>query len=264
MKKILAFPFTRDAAGCFVLAPLLGLTGFIDGSGPGSIFAGVLQWAVFVILGVLHVYHFRRRLEFLQKEQLLFSSLGWAVTGGLALEIFLLLTVLYWVTPGDRFELAGVSCTGFLLPFMVLGAWESFCGIPESEYRIWFNPEKMDQFALTQTWQLPVRLKVRRKYFDLREELFPLTVPARWKLGRFFHHFILDEERNGAKTFEKEDDAKNPYGWQFYCADFGGVVRKYLDPQRTLEENRVRKNSIIVARRVKAASIPDKQILATI
>ena len=264
MKKIIAFPFTRDAAFCFVLAPVLGLTALLDRTGLGPTMSGILQWVAFGLLGAVHVYYLHRRLASLRKERLLFSPLGWTVTGGLAAEIFLLLTVVYWCTDGDRFALAGVSCCAFLLPFVVAGAWENFNAIPEKEYRIWFNPEKMDQFSLTQTWQLPVRLKVRRKYFDLREELFPLTVPARWKLGRFFHQFVLEEESKGAPAFEKEDEAKTPYGWQFYSADFGGIVRKYLDPQRTLEENRVKKNSVIVARRVRAAGIPEKQILTTI
>ena len=250
MKKIFSFPFFREGVTCFFLTPLLGLIALLDGA-VLPLVAGVLQWIAFLALGGGHVFLFRRRLESLQKENLLFSPLGWTVTVALALEIVLLLTLLYWVLPGDRFVLSGVSCCAFLLAYIVGGAWEAFYAIPERQYKIWFNPERMDPFTLAQAGKLPVRLKVRRRYFDIREELFPLTVPARLKVGRLFYHFILDEEKKGAPAIEKEDEDRNAYGWQFYSEDLGGIIRKFLDPQRTLQENKVRKNSIIVARRVR-------------
>ena len=54
----------------------------------------------------------------------------------------------------------------------------------------------------------------------------------------------------GGPAIECHDETRQPYGWQFYCRDFGGIIRKVLDPQRTLQENRVEKNSIIIARRI--------------
>ena len=250
MKKIFSFPFIREGVACFFLAPVLGLIALSEGV-ILPLVAGVLQWIAFLALGAGHVFLFRRRLESLQKEHLLFSPLGWTVTIALALEIFILLALLYAFMPGDRLVYSGVSCSAFLLAYIVAEAWEIFYAIPDREYKIWFNPESMDPFSLAQTSKLPVRLKVRRRYFDIREELFPLTVPARLKVGRFFYHFILDEEKKGAPGIEKEDEDRNAYGWQFYSEDLGGVIRKFLDPQRTLEENKIRKNSIIVARRVR-------------
>jgi hypothetical protein len=203
-------------------------------------------------------------LEALRIVRLLFSPLGWSVALVPGFFIFSLLLLFYMNTNEDRWSLAVVSCCAFVLPWTIAGAWETLYAIPPKEYKIWFNPEKMDHFSLAQTRQLPVRLKVRRQYLDMREELFPLMAPARWKVGRFFHHFILDEESKGAKAFEKHDEANNPYGWQFYSTGFGGIIRKFLDPQRTLEENNVKKNSVIVARRVKTARLSPQQILRTL
>jgi uncharacterized membrane protein YqjE len=263
MKKISAFPFLREVLFCTILAPVAGLIGFLDRTVPGPTGAGILQWTAFLILGIAHVRYFRRRLEQLRIERLLFSPLGWTVTLIPAIVFSLLLLLLYAITDVDRWPLAAASCCAFLLPYMVAGAWETLYAIPPGEYKVWFNPEKMDPFSLSQMRYLPVRLKVRRQYFDIREELFPLMAPARWKVGRFFHHFMLDEEGKGAKAFEKQDEANNPYGWQFYSTDFGGIIRKFLDPQRTLEENKVKKNSVIVARRVKTTNLSHKQILRT-
>ncbi|HEY4109984.1 TssN family type VI secretion system protein [Puia sp.] len=256
MKKILFFPFVREAAICSFLSLILGLAGFLDHAGISPVVAGGLQWSAFLLLGMAHIRHFRRLLVRLRIERLLFSPFGWGVTLGLTFISVAVLLLLYGFTNADRLLLAVAGGSAFLLPFMIAGAWETLNAIPGKEYKVWFNPEKMDSFPLTKTRQLPVRLKVRRKYFDNREELFPLTAPARWKVGRFFYHFMLDEESKGAPAFEKEDEFRNPYGWQFYSTDFGGVVRKFLDPQRTLEENNVKKNGVIVARRVKATPFP--------
>jgi|GEM_PF-2594856 len=264
MKKILSFPFIRETGICVILAPILGFIGFLDLAGLSPMAAGLLQWMAFAGLRAVHVLYFRRRLLQLRTERLLFSPFGWTATLAPACAILLLLLLLYGATRGLRLSLAWISCSAFILPYVIADAWENFHSIPEREYKVWHHPGKMDHFTVKQTRHLPVRLKVRRRYSDLHEELFPLTAPARWKVGRVFYHFIQEEEDKGAPAFEKEDETRNPYGWQFYSADYGGIVRRFLDPQRTLEENNVRENTVIVARRVRTAKMPPKQILKTV
>jgi hypothetical protein len=261
MKKILSFPFVRETGICAIVAPILGLIGFLDLAGLTPMAAGLLLWMAFGGLGVVHIRYFRRRLLRLGMGRLLFAPFGWTATLAPAGAILLLLLLLF---NSSRPSLACVGCSAFLLPYVIAEAWENFYSIPEREYKVWHNPETMDQFTVKQTRHLPVRLKVRRRYADLHEELFPLTAPARWKVGRFFYHFIQDEESKGAPAFEKEDETRKPYGWQFYSADYGGFVRRFLDPQRTLEENNVRENTVIVARRVRTTGLPSKQILKTV
>jgi len=264
MKKILSFPFIRETGICAAVAPILGLIGFLDVAGLTPMAAGLLQWMAFGGLGVAHVRYFRRRLLRLRAGRLLFAPFGWTATLAPAGAILLLLLLLYGVTDSARLSLAWTSCSAFLLPYVIADAWESFYSIPDREYKVWHHPEKMDQFTLKQTHHLAVRLKVRRRQSDLHEELFPLTAPARWKVGRFFYHFIEEEESKGAPAFEKEDETRKSATEPADSTDYGGIVRRFLDPQRTLEENNVRTNTVIVARRVRTTPIPQKQTLKTV
>jgi Type VI secretion system, TssN len=233
--------------------PILGLgpIAFLKNRAGMSIIPELLQWIGFQFLGIAHLFFFQRRLVTLNKKILLFSRTGWYFTVILSIQVVVLLTLLYLLSGLAELHMIFISVSAFILPFVVSHAWFTFSRIPTPEYKIWFTPDTMYKWGSRLRLLMPITFKMSIRYFDIREEAFTIKVPAKIKLGSLFHQFIMEQQRNTESFIELTDEQHRPYGWEFYNSQYAGLTKNMLDPEKTLEESRVRKNSIIIVRRVK-------------
>jgi hypothetical protein len=219
----------------------------------------LLQWACFLLLGVAQVFFLRRWVSRVGKHNSLFSVGAWLFTGFLSLVLTLL--VFYFFGKGQHLRIAVASFCAFLLPFTLAHAWHIFSGIPAPRYKLWFIPEVMYQWGGRMRQKIPVTVRLKRRYFDRREEVFTLTAPAMVKLGSVFHSLIAERQNEegsqeeGAEPYiELNSKDHRPFGWEFYAARYGGLIKTRLDPERTLTENRIKSNHIVIVRRTQTTT----------
>lgn len=181
----------------------------------------------------------------------------------LLISIFIcaFLSAVYSITGSDILVAFG-STFSFLFPFLMSQAWFFYKHIPKNAEWLWVDSEIMpDELALAFRNKVPVRFQLSRKYFDMKEIQFPVTVSSWVKLGTLFHEFLREQEKNEASGIELVDDDEFQYGWEFYAESMGGFVSRQLNPKLNVRENKIIQNSIIVARRVKLMSDVEEESL---
>lgn len=223
----------------------------------------LLPWAFFLLLGVANVFFLRRRMQRLGRSSSPFSFEAWVFTGSLSLVVMLLLLVFCYFLRVPYLQTAFVSFCAFLLPYTAANAWHIFRGIPAPRYKLWFMPENLYQWGSRMRNRISVTVKLKRRYFDQREEVFTLTAPSMVKLGSVFHSLIAEQQNEAGNQYDAEDapielngEDLQPFGWEFYAARYGGLIRTRLDPERTLTENRIKSNHIIIVRRTQTTKLP--------
>lgn len=178
--------------------------------------------------------------------------------------ICLLLSAVYYIT-NSNMRMALSSSFAFLVPFLLLQAWFFYKHIPKNAELIWTDSETTpDQLSLSFRNKIPVCFQLSRKYFDMQEIQFPVTVSSWVKLGILFHQFILEQSKDKAWEIELADDDGHEYGWEFYAESMGGFISRQLNPTLNVRENKINQNEAIVARRVRlvAEAEPDTETLS--
>lgn len=215
------------------------------------------QNLAFLACGILHVSFMNKNVSFPNvkfpgNNKLVFSIF-------LSLVISIVLTVFYLLTDSNMIRMSFASGGAFLLPFVVEQAWKSY-NFPAKQYKVWYNSDVvMDSRTTVFLNSLPIRLHLSMKYFDITEEEFELTVPGHTQFGKFFNQFIIEKNKNNASAIECVDSEKKQFGWQFYTEHLGGLYKKFIDPELSLRDNKVKNNSIITAKRQRAVeSLKDK------
>ena len=63
--------------------------------------------------------------------------------------------------------------------------------------------------------------------------------------------FLNIERKDGNVDIDCIDPDNKPYGWKFFAVSFGGVYKRILDPEKSLQDNgNIKKNTTILAKRV--------------
>ena len=163
--------------------------------------------------------------------------------------ICVFLSAIYFIT-NSNMTMALSSTFAFLVPFLLLQAWFFYKHIPKNRKLVWTDSEMMpDELSLSFRNKIPICFQLSRKYFDMKEVQFPVTVSSWVKLGMLFHQFIL--EQNKAWEIELKDEDENQFGWEFYAESMGGILSRQLNPKLNVRENKINQNETIVARRIR-------------
>lgn len=143
-----------------------------------------------------------------------------------------------------RFELFSnlAFFAAFLLPIVVVLAWQQFLAIPRKLPRTWtYSHDLPAQSPFVYSENRPVHFKITTE--DKTVVVLKSTAPRQIKLGMAFYYSVqAQEERSGIRFINA---LGQPYEWLFYTLSFG--QKKYLDPEESLYENRVSNNTTIVA-----------------
>jgi hypothetical protein len=208
--------------------------------------AKTLQLLAFGGLGILHIYFLKKRL--LLNSEFSFKNLG--VTLQLFGFVFIVLFILYFLLAKNMLLMSLYSSCAFLLPSIIFHSWLIFENFPEKQYKVWNNFENVSNTGVTiYLNSISVNIKFTRKYFDINEEVFAATLPMHQPFGKLFNRFLVN--LNEEEPVEFLDEKQTFYGWIFFAESIGGYGKRYIDPDLSLEENKIKENSTIVAKRVK-------------
>ncbi len=210
-----------------------------------------VQVIVFLISGGLYTLLYQTQLPGLNGNgltgSLFFSFL-------LSLVICVVLFIFYFFTDRSLLLMAFASSSAFLLPPVLTRSWHYFTHIPGKQYIIWYNPETdIDTRVPIYLNSINIRLQLSLASSDIGETTFNLTVPGQTRVGKVFNQFVLVQNKKDGAKIEILDKNRYPYGWQFFLKTNKGLSERRIDPHQSLRENRIKENSTIIARRVKAS-----------
>lgn len=237
-----------NAIKYIVISAVLGCLSIINYNSNIFFWLGkIIQLLAFAAVGILYLrsteQHFLISNTVFLLKKLLASLL-------LSSFIFIVLLLLYVFLSHSMFIMALASSCAFLLPSIIFNAWLLFSSFPQKHYKIWYNFENIrDERVSIFLNSIPLNIKLTLKYFDVEEEIFFATLPGHVTFGKLFNQFLVNQSTND--TIEILDERQNPYGWVFFVESIKGYAKRYIDPELTLRENKVKENTTIVAKRVK-------------
>lgn len=210
----------------------------------------VIQLCCFGIMGIVNVWFFYRK-NILAGLSLTGAKLAFICL--LFVIIALVLFIYYIIAGNNSLIMAFGSSSAFLLPFIVYQGWKEFMGIPEKKFSLWFLPEQASAAAPTYSAMsaIQVQFVVSRRTDDAEPHSFPVATWGKLKLGRVFEKFIEDQQVNGKQTAIQTFTAGvGPHAWQFYEKKWGGIQLRVLNPLKSMLENNLKSNAVIVIKRI--------------
>jgi len=234
-----------------VLLPLMVCYGSISFAGKllgAEVLFKLCQSIIFAGAGLLHFYLLNKALGL---YRLRFKGGAVMYTIGLSVLICIVLLCFYLFTENSLALVAFASAAAFSLPHICLQGWQYYKNIPPKQHRLWTAPAKEKDInellipkAVTFRFLLPVRNS------DDEEETFFKTVPEEWKLGKAFYSVLRTNNVNSETSIENSDESGTPCGWEFYSFSLNGLIKRRLEPEESLSENRITTNATIHVRRV--------------
>lgn len=148
--------------------------------------------------------------------------------------------------------MALASSCAFLLPYMIVQAWNYFVLIQENESMVW-NGYKLvtDNPDVVYLNTILVNIRLSKKYKVKEESSFLINTPLNLELGKLFNSFLNIEIKEGNVDIDCIGQNHTPFGWKFYAVQFGGLYKRILDPKKSLQGNgHIKRNTTILAKRV--------------
>jgi hypothetical protein len=133
--------------------------------------------------------------------------------------------------------------SAFALPYLVAAGWKNFNLLFEGgSHKVWELPTvRPAHNAVLFVNSVPVEIRMTRPFPGGVTEAAPLIAPSDMKLGDVFFHFLEDNWEQQKKVLPG-----GKLAWSFYTTRIGRQAR-YLDPDMTMEENKITSNSVITA-----------------
>jgi hypothetical protein len=212
---------------------------------------------VFLIAGTIQIYLFERRFPFPEPASYLaklFLAFLWS------LMVALVLFIIYLFVDRGMLAIACIAGSAFFLPSLISQTWTAWYQIPSKEYKLWYPSEISDERVSIFLNSIPIHLKLSTRSDGLVEEIFDVTAPGQTAFGRVFNQFLKQQDKGAQAPIEYADE-KNFFGWEFFVEQFGGSIKRRIDPNLSSRENKIKDDSIITAKRYKTAQqfLADKE-----
>jgi hypothetical protein len=141
----------------------------------------------------------------------------------------------------------------FLAPTFVLIAFNYFIKIPSKVYLAWDFPAPgtlPDPKDSEMAEPIIINFEIRKSLEDNRT-VFKAKAPKAMDLGKLFYFFINDyNSRNPNNPILISDSENKRFKWTFYQSGNIFQGKKYLDPEITIAENRIKENASIICERI--------------
>ena len=207
-----------------------------------SRFLFLIQLICFLSLGGLYTVVVHKKLSVIEKKE----AFPYALFLSFAILIFL--TVASFVFNGIAFFDVVAFASAFLLPSVVAESWRLYQAIPEADHAAWYYTSEIPaQPIFVYLDKKPIRLKLVMNH--VRSFEVPTMTPTSLNLGTAFYYIAKDLDNSGERLQFFLTEEKQPYGWVFYIKKLG-FWKRYLNPEDTLEENNIKANTVIVAKRL--------------
>ncbi len=230
---------------------LTGFTGFI-GTIDSNFWWFILLQLFFLGLGILITYLFKRNFfgEFKYKAvseiSLLIINSVFGVVG---------FTLLFdYCSKGDFGLSYAASIITFCIPYFFTLTFEILASIPQEIFKVWYLNEDRDEPDFD-------RINVNRIYL-LELELFKnvnktdvtnlkLKAPLEMKFGDWFQSIIMNyNQRFDDDPIQYSYLDQSSMGWIFHTKPSFFKAKNYIDPDMSIEQNRLHEKLTIIAKRV--------------
>lgn len=237
---------------------VIALPGFLGFSGNQfNPYWYLLSMFFYLAMGILNVnllhHYFRKHFDAMWKA-LLFEivlSITVLITGGY------LFTILFqWVGKGlGNAYMAATSSIIFLVPLLFYYTYIQFISIPFDIYKTWQydSDKKPHEFKGVDFDKLMVlNVELSKKSEDLqRFNIKAKTLPTGITFGDWFHRVVDDYNfKNPNAPIMLTDEAGVPYFWIFYVKKSFFSLRKYIDFEKEIADNKLTENETVVCKRV--------------
>jgi Type VI secretion system, TssN len=234
-----------------LILALPALLGFVVARSPLNIFMATQCYML--LMGLLHFMAMDKMLawknpaNFLNK--LLFSLLITVIAA-------IVYCIVFYFTSKSAIAFSFVGAIlGFILPVLFSRTFQLAYRIPAKEYKMWLYPDKpividMDNIDVSNFAILTFVFS--KKFGDTVKSNLQSKAPYELKLGDLFFSFIKEwNYRNAENTIQYMDDDNKTFGWLFFVKDKWYSPKQYLDPDKTIRENKIKVNQIVQTERVK-------------
>lgn len=140
----------------------------------------------------------------------------------------------------------------FFVPVLLLHTFDAAMEIPMPAYKTWQYPEKpIDLPDEKENEHLYViGFEIPKKVTDHKKTYFRAKAPEDMLLGDLFYHFINDYNDLHSETPIEYSSGNIVQDWVFRTKPKWNTFSKVLDPDLTVNENRIRENTVIICERV--------------
>ncbi|RMG31271.1 MAG: hypothetical protein D6730_01585, partial [Bacteroidetes bacterium] len=240
-----------------LLFALMGLAGMADKSDPQPLFWYLLLG--FLALGCIHTWLMYLLHAAWSKRDSFWPEAFFTLFVGCLGAFFFV--VLFYIFDKQGYPMTyDLALLAFPLPFLLVKAYHQWMDIPWREFVGWKYPQHIqpnlrayDADRLSS--YLLINLIVSEASID---NSFPrkvlVKVGPNYELGNFFHVWVHEQKASGDGYHIKyltHDEEGNPISWLFYIKPKAWwQFRRYLDPEKSFEANRIQDADTIVALRV--------------
>jgi hypothetical protein len=163
--------------------------------------------------------------------------------------------LLYGYTNKDDFQyLMAGGVLLFVVPFFFYNTFRKALAIPPKILKQWYYPvqedvEEPDENKMKNL--LVISFEFPKQAHDNSFTNFRAKAPVDMEMGKLFYYFINDyNERHPNGRIQFINKGGEPHGWIFYKKPkWYSVMTKYVDADKTIFNNRIRENDVIICTR---------------
>ena len=233
----------------FALITIIAYPAFVE----RPFVAFILLQVSFLLLGTIHAYYVQHKIKWVTEgetfvPELLFTLLV-AVLGGIAF-IFM-----YRFVNKNGLELImACSIMFFIIPFFFYNTFLKAIALPPKILKEWFYPlqqEIDDPEESKLKHLLVISFEFKKQSGDPNITNFRAKAPIDMDFGELFYYFINDyNDRHPDSKVQFVNNEGEANGWIFYKKPkWHTVMTNYIDADKTVFNNRIRENDIIICSR---------------
>lgn len=237
---------------CLALPGFLGVTGNMYNP-----YWYIFTMSVYLILGSLHVNLLHKyfsdpsvKLSF----TILFESL--LTITSMLLGGYLFYLIFSWVSPYEGYgAMAATSISIFIVPLCFYYTYLQFINIPFDIYKTWQPPsgaEAVDFEKIKFDHLLVINLELTKSIEDGKQSSINAKAPSNGvSFGQWFYRAIDDYNYKYPNSrINLSDTNSDYYSWIFYSKKSIFHLRRYVDFDKSINDNNIQDHTTIICKRV--------------
>lgn len=236
---------------CLALPGFLGVTGNMYNP-----YWYLFTMAIYLILGSLHVNLLHKYFNDSSVKlgfTILFESL--LTITSMLLGGYLFYLIFNWVSPYDGYgAMAATSISIFIVPLCFYYTYLQFINIPFDIYKTWQPPtgkEAVDFTKIKFDHLLVLNLELTKTIEDGKQSSINAKAPSNGvSFGQWFYRAIDDYNYKYPNSRIHLTDANIEYSWIFYTKKSIFHLRRYVDFDKSINDNNINDHTTIICKRV--------------
>ncbi len=211
----------------------------------------LIQSAYSILLGILFIILSKKVLVKLPNKPIeTFFSLVFLYSSLTALSSLILLN---FISRNSMSGLLSLSSFFFILPPLIVYSFGLYLQIPKLIYEQWFLPDydiEPDYDSMDLTKINVVDLEFQKHNNDSTYTKFTVKAPHQITFGQWFFGFVKDYNTKFIESpIQTQNSSKQASSWLFYIKPNFWGDKKYIDPTKTIAENKIIDKTWIIAKR---------------